>query len=324
MQEKDVVSIEYFESPVRFADLVNGYVYRGEERVRPEDVREVSRTVAKVMKEPGTGDSIRTQVITADIVRAISIEMKVVVVAVESQTDIHYAMPIRVMNLESANYHKQWMKRKKQHREERDLAGAEFLSGYGKEDKLIPTITIVVYWGKEPWDGPTCLKDMMDMEAYSPELRGMIADYPIHLLEVRRLADLKVFHTDVQYVFGFLQHEHSKEKLASYIEEHEEVFHNLSEDAYDMISVMTHSRELREMREMHREGGENDMCQAIKDMIEDGRAEGRKEGRMEGQESTIFSLLKKALITVEIAAEELGMTVAEVEVRAEMQKEMQK
>ncbi len=308
MQEKDAISIDYFEAPARFADLLNGYVYHGEERVRPEEVRELNRTVAKVMKKPGKGDALGAQVITVDIVREVGCEMKVVIFAVESQTDIHYAMPVRVMNLESANYHKQWTKLKKHHREAKDLTGAEFLSGYGKEDKLIPTITIVIYWGKKPWDGPKCLKDMMDMEAYPTELQGMIADYPIHVLEVRKLGDLEVFHTDVQYVFGFLQHEGSKEELAAYLEEHEEGFRNLSEDAYDMISVMTHSKELQGYSETGKERGGKDMCQAIKDMIEDGRTEGR--------EGTIFSLLKKALITVEIAAEELGISVAEVEERA--------
>lgn len=47
MQEKDVISVEYFEEPERFADLVNGYVFSGEQVVKPESVRELNRVVMK-------------------------------------------------------------------------------------------------------------------------------------------------------------------------------------------------------------------------------------------------------------------------------------
>ncbi len=285
MQKQDVISIDYFEVPKRFADLINGYVYQGQELIRPEDVRELNRSVSRLMKKSEKGRAFQTQVITADIVREVSCKMKIVIVALESQTDIHYAMPIRVMNWESANYHRQWRMLKKRHREKGDLVGAEFLSGYAKDDKIVPAITIVVYFGREPWDGPTCLTEMMNLEEYPLELRNMVADYPIHLLEVRKYKNIENFHTDLQYVFGFLQNEERKEELASYLNKNEEVFQNLSEDAYDIISVMSHSTELQDIREEYKTEGGNDMCRAIKDMIEDGRQEGLQEGLQEGREA---------------------------------------
>lgn len=120
------------------------------------------------------------------------------------------------------------------------------------------------------------LKEMLDMESYPPEFRDMIEDYRIHLLEVRKYKELENFHTDIQYVFGFLQNESSKEALTAYISEHETIFENLSEDAYDMISVMAHSVELQEFNKDCKEEGGRNMCQAIKEMIEDGRLEGRE------------------------------------------------
>lgn len=206
MQKQDVIPIHYFESPDRFADLINGYVYHGEERIRPEDVREKNSSVARIAPKKKGGKEIQTQVITADIVREVGGDMRVSVVALESQTDIHYAMPVRVMNLEGAHYHKQWRAAKKRHRQEKDL----------------------------------------------------------------------------QQVFVFLQLESNKEALKSYVNRHEAVFRNLSDDAYDMISVMTHSDELMECRDDFEQEDRGDMCQAIKEMIEDGRQEGRLEGRQEG------------------------------------------
>ena len=49
-------------------------------------------------------------------------------------------------------------------------------------------------------------------------------------------------------------------------------------DTYDMISVMTHSDELMERRDDCEQEDRGDMCQAIKEMIADGRQEGRQEG----------------------------------------------
>lgn len=90
-------------------------------------------------------------------------------------------------------------------------------------------------------------------------------------------------------VFGFLQLENNKEALKLYVNRHEEVFRNLSDDAYDMISVMTHSDELMECRDDFEQEDRGDMCQAIKEMIEDGRQEGRLEGRKEGIKAFIES-----------------------------------
>ncbi len=50
MQEKDVVSIEYFEEPERFADLLNGYLFGGEQVVKPENVQERNRVIAQTRR----------------------------------------------------------------------------------------------------------------------------------------------------------------------------------------------------------------------------------------------------------------------------------
>lgn len=289
MQEQNVISIEYLGNPARFADLLNGYVYHGEERVKAGDIRELCSLVPRISKKK-KGQQIHAQVVTADIVREMNIEMKAVIVALENQTDIHYAMPVRVMNLESSNYHRQWREITKLHQQKHDLNGAEYLSGFSKEDKLIPTITIVVYFGKEPWDGPISLKEMMELEDYPQELWGFIEDYRIHLLEVRNFQNLEYFHTDLRYVFGFLQKEKSKEELRKYVQENSAEFEHLCEDAYDMIGMMSHSSELLEYKQGNAcdEGGEN-MCQAILEMIEDGRQEGRQEERQQGMKVLVES-----------------------------------
>lgn len=38
-----------------------------------------------------------------------------------------------------------------------------------KEDKIIPVITVVLYFGEKPWDGPRSLKDMMGWKGEEAE-----------------------------------------------------------------------------------------------------------------------------------------------------------
>jgi hypothetical protein len=148
----------------------------------------------------------------------------------------------------------------------------------------MPTLTLVIYFGSTPWDGPKNLKDMMDLSGLPEYLRSMIADYPIQLLEVRKYEHPEYFHTDLQYVFGFLKNASDQEKLAEYVEEHEAEFSNIDEQAYDMISCMSKSSELKIIKRNYQEdeGGGVNMCQAIKDMIAEGKKEGIKEGKREG------------------------------------------
>lgn len=192
---------------------------------------------------------------------------------------------------ESAYYHRQWRRIANQHQQDKDLKDAEYLSGFGKDDKLMPVITLVVYWGSDPWDGPRCLKDMLNVNDYPLELQSMIVDHPIHLLEVRKFQRLESFETDIRYVFGFLQQEKNKVELASYVERNREVFSNLTEEAYDMISVMSQSKALNMRKnEYESEGGGYNMCQAIQEMIEDGRIEGWNAGKKEGREEGVSIL----------------------------------
>ena len=271
MQEKDAVSIEYFENPARFADLINGYVYQGQQVVQKKDVRELNRTIFRIGK---SGKKIEAHVATTDVIKEIHHDMYVTVFILENQTDIHYAMPVRVMNEESSYYHRQWRQIANQHQQDKDLKDAEYLSGFRKDDKLMPVITLVVYWGSDPWDGPRCLKDMLDVNDYPLELQSMIVDHPIHLLEVRKFQHLENFETDIRYVFVFLQKEKNRLELESYVAEHNAVFSELTEEAYDMISVMSQSKALGDRKKDYESEGGYNMCQAIEEMIEDGRKEG--------------------------------------------------
>lgn len=68
-----------------------------------------------------------------------------------------------------------------QHRKKKDyqrqgISNGEFLSGFYKEDKLIPVITLVIFFNAGEWDGPRSLHEMMDIS--DPEVKKWVVDYP--------------------------------------------------------------------------------------------------------------------------------------------------
>lgn len=272
MADKDIISIEYFEDNERFADLLNGYLFEGRKIVRPEDLQEADRSVSRIQKTPGCRN---VQAMVRDVVKLLQVHMKIMLVVMENQSSIHYAMPVRVMNEEAAGYHKQWRETARKHRREKDLSDEEYLSGFSRDDRLMPMITIVLYFGERPWDGAKSLKGMLDMRGIPRNLQDMVADYPIHVLEVRKFENAEYFQTDLQVVFGFLQNSESQEKLKKYVDAHSRQFENLDPDTYNLISVMSHSSELKTVKQNNTTaiGGIN-MCKAIRDMIQEGEKRG--------------------------------------------------
>lgn len=141
----------------------------------------------------------------------------------------------------------------------------------------------MIYYGQERWDGPKELIQMMECEAIPEEIRRLINNYSIHVLEVNRYQDLSLFRTDLQEVFGFIQRAGDKEAEKEFTYEHEDVFCCLEEDAFDVITALTGADELEAVKEKYREGDTVNMCEAIRGMIEDGRIAGREEGLREGR-----------------------------------------
>lgn len=98
------------------------------------------------------------------------------IVGIENQSKVHYAMAVKNMVYDSLNYAKQVMEAKKS-REGESATSEEFLSGFGKDDKLIPVITLVVYVGAEERDGPVRLHKMFDLQ--DDRILKYVSDYKI-------------------------------------------------------------------------------------------------------------------------------------------------
>ena len=110
-------------------------------------------------------------------------ETAYVLLGIENQTDVNYAMPVRNMLYDALQYVRQVSRIADVHRsqkgkaEHKNATGAEFISGFHKNDKLIPVITLVLFFNADEWDGPRSLMDMMEIT--NPTVRRLVGDYPI-------------------------------------------------------------------------------------------------------------------------------------------------
>lgn len=305
-----MVTRSYIQKNNIFADAFNYLIYNGRKKIQPDCLREVDVTELAVLPDhtmTGNG-SVETEQRYRDALKSAVImedeKAAYVLLGVENQTDIHYAMPVRNMIYDALQYGKQVdriaARNKKQKRKtgrtgetSPDLQRAEFLSGFGKKDKLLPVITLVIHFGAEEWDGPTSLREMFGETETS--LTEFIQDYKIHLIDPARLTDeeLKKFHTSLGDVLGCIKHSKSKEELKTYL-----VGNSMMALEIDAIQVL---QTLTGMPVETEKGEEKmELCKALQEWSDEERSEGRQE--------VLTELVKEGCISIVEAARRASMS----------------
>ena len=235
-----------------------------------------------------------------------------VLLGIENQTDIHYAMPVKNAIYDALQYGRQVSDLAAKHRADRKnqrtykpVSDGEYLSGFYKEDRLVPVITLVIHFGAEEWDGPLSLHEMMEVK--NPELLNYVQDYRIHLVDPFRLTEeeLKKFETSLREVLGYIKYSGNRKQLDSFTKNNPRM--TIDADAARVIRTVTNTPvEIEEKDE------EVDMCKAIEEMIEESRQNGIKEGIQTGEESGALRKAKEtacALADMGLASEQIASAV---------------
>ena len=296
MGKNDVSWSQYFENVERFADFVNACGCGGETVFRACDIQELdTRTVSAKTREE------KQSILQRDALCRAARGVNFVIIGIEYQETVNYAIPLTCMGYDLGEYKKQLRKIQKRNEDERkasknpdsklnqtfeenqnleeietrqkDLYSGEFLYKFKKEDLLPPVITFVLYSGEE-WNGPKELTDIVDLRGLPESLKGMVSNYKINLIEIRKWEDTSVFKTDLRQVFDFIRCSKDREKLKDLIENNPE-YEQLDEQAYNVIKEYAHVTELK----VKAEGGKVDMCQALQEIMAEEREIGRREER---------------------------------------------
>ena len=192
------------------------------------------------------------------------------ILGVENQTEIHYAMPVRGMIYDGINYGSQVNEISRRHRTDHDLnSPAEFLSGFTAEDHLTPVVTITVYWGSQPWDGPRSLHEMFHTNS---TILKYVADYKLNLISPADITDFEKFRTSVGLVLEVIKHQDSEQEMEQILT-CEAALHNMEYAAAKVIEGFT------DIKMDHDEKEGFNMCKAWTDHYQSGVREGLERGR---------------------------------------------
>ncbi len=299
---RDVGWKGYFSDDERYADIINGIGCKGRQVVKKEDLKELDTQTGflhgpKFIWRLSAGEKGRVKI--RDCVRKAAFGMNFAIIGIENQETIDYSIPLRSMSYDVGTYEKQAVKiRKEVRKNHTGLNRGEYLYGFARDSRMYPAVTFVLYSGAESWNGPETLHEMLDFTDIPEELKEMVADYRVNLIDIRKLEDTSVFQTDVRQVFNFIRCSGDKNALKDLVEQ-DEYYKCMEADAFEVAVQYTNATELIEVKEYYEEGGSVNMCQALTELIADGRmegrAEGRAEGRMEGIEAFILDNMEERI-----------------------------
>lgn len=286
MGKADIVTKEYLKNTEVFADLFNLYLYQGDQIILPQNLQEIDTAMLAVpygAEDAGVPvqryrDGLKILAGMTDGSAAYC------VLGAEGHLNVHYAVPVKngvydFLQLsgqvtQSARSHERQRQLEAQEKKagkvpiDQDTAvyrpnGAEYLSGFWKTDRLLPVITVVVYWNAGEWDGPLTLREMYGTQ--DETILKYAPDYHVNLIAPYNMTDAEInrFHTDMREIMLYIKYSKDKDKLEGIMQK-DSRFHKVKREAVEVINNVTRSN-LK-----YPEGKEEiDMCQAIREMREE-------------------------------------------------------
>ena len=209
----DIKAKEYFSDAARFADAFNFLIYSGEPVIQPDMLDELDAT--EIVNVYGNNAETQLQKFrdVLKLYQAMQDDRAVyLVLGIEEQTSVHYAMPVRNMVYDAMNYAAQVKGISDKHREANDrMTRAEFLSGFLKSDVLKPVITLVVSLSPQKWDGPLSIHEMLNTN--DERILAFVADYKLNLIEPASISeqDFEKFRTGLGALMQFIKHKGDKD-----------------------------------------------------------------------------------------------------------------
>ena len=269
MGKLDTLTKKYLSQNEVFADAFNYLIFDGKQVIDPSELTEQDPTEIAVIRK--LGRTITDQKLR-DVLKLCTIKHSkyatLVLLGIEGQANIHYAMPVKDYLYDALNYAAQVESKRKEHKEQSDTkSSAEFLSGFTREDRLIPVVTLCICFDKRKWDAPRSLYEMFgDID---PQILKYVDDYRLNLITPSEVEDFGKFASELGLVLEFIQYSEDRGKMRDIINSNER-YQSVDISSVDMINAYTSAGISKD----EAKGGQVNMCTAIKEMVEEGRKEG--------------------------------------------------
>ncbi len=159
------------------------------------------------------------------------------ILGIESQSYIDYAMPVRNLLMDAMEYTEQVDNLKLMHELREDkLEPDEFLSKIKKDDKLKLVITLVILFSDKKWDGARKLSDML--EGMDERTRRYFQDYELNIIEPAEMSDedFERFHSNLKDVLKFIKYSGDREQMQNVLRENSS-YRKLTNKAAQVINI---------------------------------------------------------------------------------------
>lgn len=244
MAEKDAITKAYMQNNTVFADAFNYLMYDGKQVIDPDSLKPMDTTALALPY----GNDKKTKSIQKyrDVFKrvcAMTDDNRVyLILGIENQSHIHYAMPVRNMLYDAIQYENQIKAIADKHRKNNEQSDTndEYLSGFNKDDKLIPVITLTIYFGASKWDAPKDLHSMLDADE---ETLKFVDNYHLHLITPESIGenDFSKFHSELKYLLKYIKHSSDKKALDEEVHG-DTAYTNLSHETANAINILTGSK----------------------------------------------------------------------------------
>lgn len=268
MGQRDKAIKNLISHPEVFADIMNVLVFEGNKVLSGDRLCHVPERKTVITETGKLKELIR------DVcMKNLEDGTNYLVLGIENQDEIDEIMPLRIMGYDYASYQSQAEELQKRNRQQGNYP---IVRSIIKGQKLTPTVTIVLYYGKEKWDGPTSLKDLLDIpKTYCyKSILPYIQDYNMNLISLYELSreQTNKFISDFRYIAKYISKDYNDN---TYINEmkHDEQMIAYPKDTLLAMAAITKDRRYQEIVENQREV-ETAMCGVCDELERRGRNQG--------------------------------------------------
>lgn len=275
-KEKDRAAKNFFSDPKIFSEFVNLSLFNGEERIKAEDLREIDPVNSTVFTKNKSLEVLVDNLYDSTVKE--SDENVYAIIGLESQAYSDKHMVIRAGIASLLIYDNQ-------------------IANTKEGEKLKPVYIIVFNMLDRKWSNATDLRKLLSKEAIK------VFGYPLvnagyYVLDPHELKGEKInkISKPLKLVLNIIKNQGDKKELLSYINS-EEAFKNLDYKTAKLLETIMKV-------DIPNDGGYN-MCKAIEDI--------KNDGKLEGESKALYELTRDGIITKEIAANKLNITVEKFE-----------
>lgn len=288
MKEKDIAERTLEAHNDVFADIVNGLLFKGVQVVGESELAD--EITSSVYKSSG---GLHEQ--NRDVAKFWNNNsVRIAMLGVENQTQQDPDMPLRVISYDGAAYRKQLLENRRSRR--------------------YPVVTLVLYFGKSRWKKNRSLLETVDVDE---RLKPYVNDYRLNLFQISYLSEEQVnyFKGDFRIIADFFVQKRTNKDynppkcVIKHVEEVLQLLRVISSDNRFDVEYLF-SRPIKK-------GEKITMCKimdaAINKGVKIGIEKGEKRGEKKGELGLLSRLIKKGRLTLQQAAEEVGMTPEKLE-----------